>query len=181
MFSFPSTRLVVSGVAALALSGCMALQASQAVPGNAGPQTQALAQAKDDLNALVAQPGALRPSPLVLSGAQPVQPFTGVGFAQVATQPGKTLNERRLMAIQAARLAALRELTEQIHGVQISAETTLKDQVLRDDRLRAVVQGELRGARTLRITPKDGDSFEVVMQISADTVRYILRAAKLGV
>jgi hypothetical protein len=28
----------------------------------------------------------------------------------------------------------------------------------------------------LRITPKDGDSFEVVLTLSPDVVRYIMRA-----
>ena len=82
------------------------------------------------------------------------------------------------MAIRAARLEAIRDLTEQIHGIRINSESTLHDQVLRSDTVRAVVAGEIRGARTLRITPKGEDSFEVVLALDPDTVRYILRAVR---
>ena len=60
----------------------------------------------------------------------------------------------------------------------INSESTLHDQVLRSDAVRAVVAGEIRGARTLRITPKGDDSFEVVLALDPDTVRYILRAVR---
>lgn len=104
----------------------------------------------------------------------------GTGFAQVAGQPGGTLNQRRLMAIRAARLSAMRDLAEQVHGLRLSSQSTVSQNVLRDDVLRGLVEGEIRGARTLRITPRDADSFEVVMALSPDTVRYILRAAGRG-
>lgn len=102
----------------------------------------------------------------------------GLGFAQVAGQPGKTLNEKRLMAIRAARVDALRDLTEQVHGVRISATTTVRDAVVADDTLGAVVQGTLRGARTLRVTASGSDSYEVEMALDRDTVAYIVRALK---
>jgi hypothetical protein len=106
--------------------------------------------------------------------------FTGLGLSQVSKQPGASTNEKRLMAIRAARMEALRDLTEQIHGIRINSETVLRDQVLRSDSVRALVEGEIRGARTLRITPKGSDSFEVVMALDPDTVAYILRAARQG-
>lgn len=46
--------------------------------------------------------------------------LTSVGFASVSVQPGKSLNQKRILAIKAARLDALAKLTEQIHGIQIS-------------------------------------------------------------
>ena len=112
--------------------------------------------------------------------AVPVVQFTGLGLSQVSKQPGASTNEKRLMAIRAARMEALRDLTEQIHGIRINSETMLRDQVLRSDSVRGLVEGEIRGARTLRITPKGSDSFEVVMALDPDTVAYILRAARQG-
>ena len=78
----------------------------------------------------------------------------------------------------AARVDALRDLTEQVHGVRISATTTVRDAVVADDTLGAVVQGTLRGARTLRVTASGSDSYEVEMALDRDTVAYIVRALK---
>ncbi|MFP4045090.1 MAG: hypothetical protein ACLFTP_11080, partial [Rhodosalinus sp.] len=56
-------------------------------------------------------------------GAGPAEPdpdvLTGVGFGTVSIQPGETLNQRRKMAVRAARIAAMRDLAGQIHGVQL--------------------------------------------------------------
>ncbi|MEC8042693.1 MAG: hypothetical protein VX181_18695, partial [Pseudomonadota bacterium] len=57
-------------------------------------------------------------------------------------------------------------------------DTTLRDNVIRSDNLRAVVDGEIRGAKTLRIVPKGNDSFQVILALDPDTVAYILRAAR---
>ncbi len=42
--------------------------------------------------------------------------INAVGYAVVSSQPGRTENQKRLMAIRSARMAAMRELAEQIHG-----------------------------------------------------------------
>lgn len=182
----------------LALMGCAqgAPLAVSALPLDARESTVQLAEVKDDLDAAGrisgGDPGVARAaSPAVaasasgpvssggpvLSGAD-VSSLKGLGFAQVAGQPGKTLNEKRLMAIRAARVDALRDLTEQVHGVRISATTTVRDAVVADDTLGAVVQGTLRGARTLRVTASGSDSYEVEMALDRDTVAYIVRALK---
>lgn len=155
------------------LGGCMTtIPAMRAVPADANNHTAAMAQIKDDLAAI--------PVPVTAPVEKPVV-FTGIGFSQVKAQPGKSLNERRLMAIRAARMEALRDLTEQVHGIKLNAETTIKDQIVRNDSLRGTVEGEIRGARTVRITPKDSNTYEVVMELSPDTVRYLMRAARLGI
>lgn len=165
-------RLVLCLPLALSLTACMApSRAVEALPGDASLSTRALAEMRDDLTPNPA-PRAAR----ALSPAPQVTQFTGLGLSQVSTQPGTSLNEKRLMAIRAARMEALRDLTEQVHGIRLSSETTLRDQVLRSDHVRGIVDGEIRGARTLRITPKDSDSFEVVLALSPDVVRYIMRA-----
>ena len=54
-----------------------------------------------------------------------VPTLTGVGFAAVSVQPGKTTNQKRILAIKAARLDALAKLTEQIHGIQLTGSTKI--------------------------------------------------------
>lgn len=165
----------------LAACGSQPDRAVDALPMDATGLTRQLAEVKDGLDAA----GRLdSPAPQPAARLAPQQadnglhPITGLGFAQIAGQPGKTLNEKRLMAIRAARMDALRDLTEQIHGIRLSATTSLRDAVVTDDRLAAVVEGTLRGARTVRVTPKGTDSYEVEMVIDPDTVAYILRALR---
>lgn len=169
----PVTRHLLP-VAALtvALAACAPTQrgAVESLPADATPATAELAEVKDALDTLHPAPKSAvkMPDPML----------TGLGFAQVSGQPGKTANEKRLMAIRAARIEAMRDLTEQVHGVRISGQSTLRDAVLVDDRLSAVVAGTLRGARTVRVTPRDADSYEVQLALDRDTVAYILRAVK---
>ena len=64
-----------------------------------------------------------------------VPSVTAVGFSSIAIQPSKSLNQRRLMAIRAAKLDAYRNLTEQLHGIYIQGETTIGEAVLTSDKL----------------------------------------------
>jgi hypothetical protein len=160
-----------------ATAGCLPMHrsATSSLPLGADPQTRQLAVLKDDLDNASAVRAA---APSVTRSTGTVTQLTGLGFAQVSRQPGHSLNQRRILAMRAARMEAMRDLVEQIHGLKLSSNTTVKDAVLRDDVLRGKVDGEIRGARTVRITPKGSDSFEVVLAIDPDTVRYIVKAAR---
>lgn len=174
----PITRLhAVLFMLVAALSACtVSPEAKDALPPDATPRTQALAEVKDDL-AATAQAEA--PPPVAVVQSQPM--IIGFGMAQVSRQPGGSINEKRLLAIRAARLEALRDLTEQVHGIRLSSVTSVHDTIVRNDQIKALVAGEIRGARTDRITPKGNDSYEVVMSLDPDVVAYIMRAAALGV
>lgn len=165
-------------ISAALLSGCVSTPptATEALPLSATDTTEQLAEVKDNLDA--ADRMNAPPPPATVAGAAAVQPLKGLVFAQIAGQPGKTHNEKRLMAIRAARMDALRDLTEQVHGIRLSASTTIRDAVVQDDSLSAVVQGTLRGARTLRVSASGSDSYEVEMVLDRETVAYIVRALK---
>ena len=139
--------------------------------------TTQLATVKDDLDAADVAAAPPPPAPPV-AAADAVPALKGLGFAQIAGQPGGTMNEKRLMAIRAARMDALRDLAEQVHGIRLSASTSIRDAVVLDDSLSALVEGTIRGARTVRVTPKGTDSYEVEMMLDRDTVAYIVRALK---
>lgn len=166
----------------LALSACGGNRAVDALPMDATGLTRQLATVKDDIDSadrLDAAPRSATQSvapPVPQASAVPA--LKGIGFAQVAGQPGATVNEKRLMAIRAARLDALRDLTEQIHGIRLSSTTSIRDAVVGNDQMTAIVEGTLRGARTVRVTPKGTDSYEVEMVIDRDTVGYIVRALR---
>ena len=171
-----NSRSVLSVACLLLLGGCGAQpqrSAVDALPSDATHQTAMLAQTKDMLDHLDQGKTTTMIAPARA-------PLIGRGFAQVAGQPGATVNERRLLAMRAARLDALRDLAEQVHGIRISSESVLRDAVLRNDRLAAHVEGTLRGARTVSIEPKGDDGYSVVMELDADTVAYIVQALGSG-
>tara|TARA_B100000886_G_C20415540_1_gene489116 strand:- start:1239 stop:1748 length:510 start_codon:yes stop_codon:yes gene_type:complete len=104
--------------------------------------------------------------------------LTATGYAVVSTQPGQSVEQKRLMAIRAARMAALRELAEQIHGLKVDSNTTVIDLMVQNDTFRGIVSGVIRGARTVRINPTGADTYETVLEIDQDMVAYLFRTAQ---
>ena len=115
----------------------------------------------------------------LLDGASITFPtLTATGYAVVSTQPGQNIEQRRLMAIRAARMSAMRELAEQIHGLKVDSNTTVIDLMVQNDTFRGIVSGVIRGARTVRINPTGSDTYETVLEIDQDMVAYLFRQAQ---
>ena len=115
----------------------------------------------------------------LLDGASITFPtLTATGYAVVSTQPGQNIEQRRLMAIRAARMSAMRELAEQIHGLKVDSNTTVIDLMVQNDTFRGIVSGVIRGARTVRINPTGSDTCETVLEIDQDMVAYLFRQAQ---
>ena len=55
------------------------------------------------------------------ANADQVPTLTAVGYAVVSSQPGRSDSQKRLMAIRSARMAAMRDLAEQIHGLKVDS------------------------------------------------------------
>ena len=109
-----------------------------------------------------------------------VPSVTAVGFSSIAIQPSKSLNQRRLMAIRAAKLDAYRNLTEQLHGIYIQGETTIGEAVLTSDKLGAALRGTVIGARTVKIEPTGTDTYQVELAVSQAHVHRLIRAYRNG-
>ena len=115
----------------------------------------------------------------LLDGASITFPtLTATGYAVVSTQPGQNVEQRRLMAIRSARMSAMRELAEQIHGIKVDSNTTVIDLMVQNDTFRGIVSGVIRGARTVRINPTGSDTYETVLEIDQDMVAYLFRQAQ---
>ena len=115
----------------------------------------------------------------LLDGASiPYPTLTATGYAVVSTHPGQNIEQRRLMAIRAARMSAMRELAEQIHGIQVDSNTTVIDLMVQNDTFRAVVKGIIRGAKTVRINPTGVDTYETVLEIDKDMMLMMLKSAR---
>ena len=112
------------------------------------------------------------------SSVEKIPTLTAVGYAVVSSQPGRTQAQKRLMAIRSARMSAMRELAEQIHGIQVDSNTTVIDLMVQNDTFRAVVKGVIRGAKTVRINPTSSDTYETVLEIDRDMMMALLRNAR---
>jgi hypothetical protein len=112
------------------------------------------------------------------SSVEKIPTLSAVGYAVVSSQPGRTDAQKRLMAIRSARMAAMRELAEQIHGIQVDSNTTVIDLMVQNDTFRAVVKGVIRGAKTVRINPTGVDTYETVLEIDKDMMLMMLKNAR---
>ena len=110
--------------------------------------------------------------------SEQVPTLTAVGYAVVSSQPGRSDSQKRLMAIRSARMAAMRDLAEQIHGLQVDSSTTVIDLMVQNDTFRGVVSGTIRGARTVRINPTGSDTYEIVLEIDRDMISYLIGTAR---
>ena len=115
---------------------------------------------------------------ILSASVEKIPTITAVGYAVVSTQPGKNIAQKRLMAIRAARMAAMRELAEQIHGLKVDSSTTVIDLVTQNDTFRGMVQGTIRGAKTVRINPTGDDTYETVLEIDREIMLLLLREAR---
>jgi len=173
MTSFRFTRLYLVTAAGL-LAGCghldtAALQQAE-MPAKEmamieASQTQSVVTLKDVLDA----------------DSQDIPTLTAIGYAVTSSQPGRSEAQKRLMAIRSARMAAMRDLAEQIHGLQVDSSTTVIDLMVQNDTFRGVVSGTIRGARTVRINPTGSDTYEVVLEIDREMIGYLLKTARESV
>lgn len=90
--------------------------------------------------------------------------FTAIGYAPLATQPAKEQSQRVLMAMQASKIVAYRELAEQVYGQKITASSSVSEWMLTDDNIKASVTGVIRGAKVVKSYPA-GDHYVTELEL----------------
>ena len=112
--SIKSLAVLATGVAVLGACQHTTIGSSGTTAGSnmaalEDSQTQSMINLKDVLDASTAN----------------IPTLTAVGYAVTSSQPGRSESQKRLMAIRSARMAAMRDLAEQIHGLQVDSNTCL--------------------------------------------------------
>lgn len=79
-----------------------------------------------------------------------------------APKEGVSRAQARVLAERAARVSALRDLAEYLHGIHISSETTVEDAAVKDDFIRARVSGTIQQARQVGEARFDADGVATV-------------------
>lgn len=95
------------------------------------------------------------PEVIMLQAPQQLPKLTATGYAPLKEQPARSHAQKVLMAMQASKIAAYRELAEQVYGQQVSANTTVDDWLVKDEQIRTSVKGIIRGAKVVKTYPVD--------------------------
>ncbi|TDF39410.1 flagellar biosynthesis protein FlgP [Alteromonadaceae bacterium M269] len=91
--------------------------------------------------------------------------LTAIGYAPIAAQPGSNLSTKSLKAIKASKLDAYRELAEQVFGQKIDGQQQLSNMVLNNTRLKASVEGVIRGAQVVKSYPVGDDTYATEVKL----------------
>lgn len=94
--------------------------------------------------------------------------ISAVGYGTESLYEAYTPGQRRLMAIRASKLDALRSLAEQINGVKIEGNTTVGAMAVKSDSFRARVNALVRGGRVVSVTPMADNNYETVVEVFVD-------------
>ncbi|ABE54583.1 protein of unknown function DUF400 [Shewanella denitrificans OS217] len=95
--------------------------------------------------------------------------LTAIGYAPLATQPSDSQAHRVLMAMQASKVVAYRELAEQVYGQKITANSSVSDWLLTDDNVKANVSGLIRGAKVVKSYPS-GEHYVTELELDFSLV-----------
>lgn len=107
--------------------------------------------------------GELQPAP----APAPIN-ITAVGYGAESNYAGYTDGQRRILAIRAAKVDALRTLAEEAYGVRVMGQTTVQAAMVQNDSARLYVNAFVRGARFTQITPVAQGNYEVTAELTLD-------------
>ena len=74
--------------------------------------------------------------------------------------------QKRLLALRAAKLDAIRTLAERISGIHIWGGATISDLALKSDRVHVQLDSFIRGARMISMNHMNDGSYEAVMEVN---------------
>tara|TARA_R110001583_G_scaffold63563_1_gene185916 strand:+ start:208 stop:687 length:480 start_codon:yes stop_codon:yes gene_type:complete len=98
--------------------------------------------------------------------------FVSIGYATMSAQIGATDDIKMLNAIKASKLEAYKELAEQVYGVMLSSENSVKQYQLQSGALKTKVKGLVRGAKVLR-SYHENDLYITELGLNMTTLPYL--------
>ena len=113
----------------------------------------------------VTPPAAPAVAPLVRA-APAAKILTAMGYGTVDMFKNYSPEQHRLMSMRASKMDAMRNLAEQVYGIQIHGHTTVSDMVVKNDSHRSYLDVFLKGARVKSMTAVDNNTYEAVVEIT---------------
>ena len=96
------------------------------------------------------------------------------GYGIEPNEPGLTLPEKDLLGMRAAKVDALRNLVEEIDGVQITAESTVRDFAVQNDDIRTRVNALVNGAKVVSEKKLPDGRYEVKVETDIEPIKEII-------
>ncbi len=96
---------------------------------------------------------------------------TGYG----APDPNKPAGQAKLLAKRAAKMDATRALLEQVKGIKIDSNTTVKDFMTKSDSISSDIDGLVKGAQVIAERVNDDGTAEVDIRIDAKKVKKLIK------
>ena len=90
--------------------------------------------------------------------------ITATGNAVVDRASSRNAGQAKMMARRAAKLDGMRQLLEQVLGLRVTSETTVRDMVAESDRINAETSGIIRGVQVID-EKFDGDTAYVTVAL----------------
>ncbi|MFK5984766.1 MAG: LPP20 family lipoprotein [Pseudomonadota bacterium] len=109
---------------------------------------------------------ACAPRPLIVMPRPADKIISAIGYSTLSSFKNYPLAQQKLLAIRGAKLDAYRSLAEELDGVRIKSNTTVKDMVIENDSYRAYVNTVIRGAHLVAITPKAEGVYEAEVSLT---------------
>lgn len=97
-----------------------------------------------------------------------------IGYAPINSQPGQSPEIKNIMAMKASKLEAYRELAEQVYGRQVKGSSNFSNMIATDDKLRAKVQGVIRGAKIIKSYPV-GNTYATELELDMKRVHDLYK------
>ncbi|PKM11210.1 MAG: hypothetical protein CVV13_10155 [Gammaproteobacteria bacterium HGW-Gammaproteobacteria-3] len=108
----------------------------------------------------------------------PIKTLTATGYGTVSRdqQYRLTAAQRKLIAMRASKMDALRTLSEQVYGLRMEGQTAIEDMTIKNDNYRAFIDAFLRGAHITGTSAIDRDTYEttVELELTSDFYQCIL-------
>ncbi len=101
--------------------------------------------------------------------------LTAVGYAPIDEQPGDSQQHKDLAAMRASKLAAYRELAEQVYGQRIAGGSSVQNWALTNDTFQSSVDGVIRGAEVVR-TYTVGEYYATELRLDFEKVHRIYQS-----
>lgn len=114
----------------------------------------------------------LEKNPVVQTEIKTEHTFTSVGYAPIEPQSGDSEDIKILNAIKASKIEAYKEMAEQIYGVLLSADNSVKGSYLIDDKIKSRVKGLVKGATVLR-SYHEGGLYITELELNMETLNLL--------
>jgi len=115
----------------------------------------------------------MHPLARIIPPSEPVPPPPAPPSGTIPGQ--KSVAQARLMAEEAAKKDAMRQILEQLKGVVITGSTTVENFMTTDDRIRARVEGIIRGAQVVDTRYNQDGTVEVDMVLENPDISQVVR------